>query len=130
MLAESGLLILLQENAYSTTGRAMCLYGDPAYPHRIHLQSPYRNAVITPQMLEFNRSMSSVRVSVEWIFGDIANYFKFMDFKKNLKIGLSSVGKFYLVPALFRNILTCMYHNQTSKYFGVEPPTLYEYFSN
>jgi hypothetical protein len=97
MLAESGLLNPLQENAYSTTGRAMCLYGDAAYPHRIFLQSPYRNAVITPQMLEFNRSMSSVRVSVEWIFGDIANYFKFMDFKKNLKIGLSSVGKFYLV---------------------------------
>jgi hypothetical protein len=73
--------------------------------------------------------MSSVRVSVEWLFGDIANYFKFMDFKKNLKIGLSSVGKFYLVSALLRNALTCLYHNQTSKFFGMEPPTLYEYVS-
>ena len=83
---------------------------------------------ITPQMQDFNKSMSSVRVSVEWLFGDIANYFRFMDFKKNLKIGLSSVGKFYIVSALFRNALTCMYHNQTSKFFGVEPPTLFEYF--
>lgn len=128
MLAESGLLNLLQENAYSQTGRSMCLYGDPAYPHRVHLQSPYRNAQITPQMQDFNKSMSSVRVSVEWLFGDIANYFRFMDFKKNLKIGLSSIGKFYLVSALFRNVLTCMYQNQTSKFFGVEPPTLHEYF--
>ena len=128
MLAESGLLNLLQENAYSQTGRSMCLYGDAAYPHRVHLQSPYRNAEITPQMQDFNKSMSSVSVSVEWLFGDIANYFRFMDFKKNLKIGLSSVGKFYIVSALFRNALTCMYHNQTSKFFGVEPPTLFEYF--
>ena len=128
MLAESKLINLLQENAFSQTGRSMCLYGDPAYPYRVHLQSPYRNAEITPQMQDFNKSMSSVRVSVEWLFGDIANYLRFMDFKKNLKIGLSSVGKFYLVSALFRNVLTCMYHNQTSKFFGVEPPTLYEYF--
>ena len=49
MLAESGLLNLLQENAYSQTGRSMCLYGDAAYPHRVRLQSPYRNAEITPQ---------------------------------------------------------------------------------
>ena len=30
--------------------------------------------------------MSEVRVSVEWIFGDIINYFKFLDYKKNLKV--------------------------------------------
>ena len=28
--------------------------------------------------------MSEVRVSVEWIFGDIINYFKFLDFKNLL----------------------------------------------
>ena len=129
MLAESQLLNHLQENAYSQTGEPLCLYGDPAYPHRLHLQAPYRNGQITPQMQAFNKSMSSVRVSVEWLFGDIANYFKFMDLKKNLKIGLSSVGKFYLVSALLTNALTCLYHNQTSKFFGMEPPTLYEYVS-
>ena len=35
--------------------------------------------------------MSQVRVSVEWLFEDIVNYFKFLDFKKNLKIGMSSI---------------------------------------
>ena len=88
MLADSGLLNDLQRFAYSTTGQPMCLYGDPAYPLRIHLQAPFRNAVLTPAMQAFNSSMSAVRESVEWLFGDIVNYFKFMDFHKNLKIGL------------------------------------------
>ena len=37
-------------------------------------------------MEEYNRSMSSDRISVEWIFRDISNYFKFVDLKKNLKM--------------------------------------------
>jgi hypothetical protein len=72
--------------------------------------------------------MSSVRVGVEWVFGDVTNYFKFWDFKKNLKIGLSAVGKMYSVCALLRNALTCLYGSTTSSYFQVEPPTLQEYF--
>ena len=80
MLAESGLLNQLEENAYSQTGEPMCLYGDPAYSHLLNLQAPFRNGQITPQMHKFNRSMSSIRVSVEWLFGDITNYFKFMGF--------------------------------------------------
>ena len=39
----------------------------------------------------FNKAMSKVRVSVEWIFGEIAEYFAFIDFKKNQKIGLQQV---------------------------------------
>jgi hypothetical protein len=73
--------------------------------------------------------MSEVRVSVEWLFGDISNYFKFIDYKKNLKIHLSAVGKQYLVSALMRNILTCFYGNMTSDYFDIAPPTVDEYLS-
>ena len=52
-------------------------------------------------MQAFNSSMSAMRESVEWLFGDIVNYFKFMDFHKNLKIGLSSVGKTYISVLYF-----------------------------
>ena len=107
----------------------MCLYGDPAYPHRVQLQQPFRNAVLTPQMQEYNARMSSVRESVEWLFGDIVNYFKFIDFKKNLKIGLSSIGKMYIVCAILRNALTCLYGNETSKFFKLDPPSLHDYFA-
>jgi hypothetical protein len=128
MLAESGLLQDLQLHAMSPNGQEMCMYGDPAYPLRVQLQGPFKNAVLTPQMQEFNTRMSSVRQSVEWLFGDVVNYFKFADFKKNLKIGLSSVGKMYVVCAILRNALTCLYGNETSMFFDLDPPSLDEYF--
>ena len=117
MLAESGLYNSLRTHAVSTTGQPMCIYGDPAYPLRIHLQAPFRQRVLTPQQQAYNGSMSAVRSSVEWLFSDIVNYFKFLDFKKNLKIGLSQVGKMYIVCAVLQNVLTCLYSNSTSQFF-------------
>ena len=73
--------------------------------------------------------MSEVRSSVEWLFGDVINYFKFLDFKKNLKIGLGSVGKMYVVCALLRNAFTCLYGNQISEFFELDPPSLQDYFA-
>jgi hypothetical protein len=119
MLAESGLMGQLELNAHSMNDQPMCLYGDPAYPLRVHLQAPYRNAQLTQQMRLFNTLMSSTRVSVEWLFGYIINYFKFVDFKNNLNIGLSSVGKMYLTCALLQNAHTCLYGNQTSTFFNL-----------
>ena len=115
--------------AFDLHGQPMCIYGDPAYPLRIHLQAPFRNRALTPQMQAYNSAMSEVRSSVEWLFGDIIGYFKFLDFKKNLKIGLSSVGKMYVVCALLRNALTCLYGNQTSEFFELDPPSLQDYFA-
>lgn len=66
---------------------------------------------------------------MEWLFGDIVNFFKFIDFKKNLKIGLSNIGKLYIVCAVFQNALTCLYGNRTSEFFDLQPPTLQEYFA-
>ena len=128
MLAMSDLPPQLEQHSFSPDGQALCIYGDPAYPLRVHLQSPFRRAPLTPEQQLFNESMSQVRVSVEWVFGDVVNYFKFIDFKKNLKIGLSSVGKMYSVCALLRNALTCLYGSTTSSYFNMQPPALNEYF--
>ena len=100
MFMASGFLDDLEQHAHSVTGQPMCVWG-PAFPLRVHLQAPLRNAVITHQMAEFNSSMSVVRISVERLFGDIINYFKFHDFKKNLKIGLSPIGKMYRLSVLF-----------------------------
>ena len=117
----------LQQYALDLQGQPLCIYGDPAYPIRVHLQAPFFNP-ITANQKAFNKSMSQVRVSVEWLFGDIINWFKFLDFKKNLKIGLSAVGKMYLTCALLTNARTCLYGNLTSEYFGCEPPSLENYF--
>ena len=129
MLASSGLLQDLQRFSNSpVTGLPMCVCGDPAYPLRAHLQGPYKGAVLTLHQQEFNKSMSSARVSVEWVFSDIINCFKFLDFKKNLKVGLSAVGKMYIVCALMQNAHTILYGSVTSEYFGINPPALNDYF--
>ena len=128
MLADSGLMRDLERYAFSPTGDPMALYGDPAYPLRVHLIVPYRAAGISPQMEEFNKCMSTVRVSVEWLFGDIINFFKFVDSKKTQKISLSAVGKMYIVCAILRNAMTCLYGNFTSEFFEFDPPTLQDYF--
>ncbi|KAJ8036265.1 hypothetical protein HOLleu_20186 [Holothuria leucospilota] len=72
--------------------------------------------------------MSSVRVTVEWLFGDIMNNFKFVDFKNNQKVGLSARGKMDLVSGLLINAHICQYGNLTSRFFGLELPTLAQYF--
>lgn len=130
MLADSGLLNDLEQHAFSPDGNPMCVYGDLAYPLRVHLQCPFRMVRPNQDMQDFNTSMSAVRVSAEWLYGDIsANSFKFVDFKKNLKVALSNIGKMYIVAALLRNAITCLYGNTTSVYFNLNPPSLQEYFS-
>ena len=124
MLRDSHMPDDLELHAYSPTGQVMCVYGDRAYPLRAHLQAPFRAGAraLTPAMELYNKNMSKVRTSVEWIYGHVTNSFKSLDYKNNLKIGLGTV-------AIIRNALTCMYGNQTSAFFAVEPPSIHEYFS-
>ena len=129
MLAESGLLGQLQQHSHAPNGRVLCIYGDPAYPLRIQLQAPFRGPGLNAQQVDFNKSMIRVRVSVEWVFGDIINYFKFMDFRKNLKVSLSAVGKMYMVCACLQNCSTCLYGNQVSSFFDCEPPNINTYLT-
>ena len=37
-------------------------------------------------MEAYNEATNSVRFFGDWLFGDILNYFKFLDFKKNFKL--------------------------------------------
>lgn len=96
-------------------------------PMKVHLQVLYQGAQLKDEQ-SFNTSMSTVRTAVEWVFGDITSYFAFLNFRKNLKIGLSPIGKMYAVCALLWNAVTCLYGSSTGSYFDVQPPTLQEYF--
>ena len=63
-------------------------------------------------MEEYNKAMSSMRITVEWLFGEIVKYFKFTDFKRQQcqqMISLSPVGNIYIVCAILQNALTCLY---------------------
>ena len=129
MVTDSQLLRDLGQYAFSPTGVPLCVYGDPAYPLRIHLQGPFKHGILTPNMELYNTNMSAVRSSVEWLFGDVINPFKFNDFKKNLKIFQNSVGKMYVVAVILRNAITCLYGNKTSEFVDLEPPALDTYFT-
>ena len=104
----------------------MCIYGDLAYPLRPQLQSPFNNPQLNPQQAVYNTSTSKARVGAEWVFGDITNFFKFIDFKKSLKLGLSPIGKMYILCAFLINIHNYMYGSVTSSYFNTDPPTVQE----
>ena len=49
------------------------------------------------------------------------NYFAFMDFKKNLKVELSAVGKMCIVCALLTNSHACLYKSMISTFFDLDP---------
>lgn len=128
MLALSGLMNQLNQFSFDQNGNVLCVYADPAYPLRRHLQAPFGGANLTAQEKAYNTSMSRVRVSVEWVFGDVLNQFKFNDLKKKMKVGLSPTGKFYRVSALLTNAHTSLYSNITENIFDLETPILEEYF--
>ena len=110
-------------------GTALCIYGELAYPLRPHIQCPFMQRNQNQQQLDFNQAMSKVRIEVEWVFNDISKFFAFLSYKKNLKIGLSPIGKIYLVCTLLTNARTCLYNSVSSTYFGMDPPSLQDYFS-
>ena len=71
-------------------------------------------------MQEYNQ-LNFVWIAVKWLFGDITNLFKFLYFKRNVKIGLSSVGKMYVFPALLCNTITCHIYDITKISLYVKP---------
>ena len=122
----SGLMLILENFSLGPQHERLCIYGNPAYPLRWYLQAPFRGAHLTQQQKAFNDSMAKVRLSVEWLFGNVINNFEFSDFKKNQKIGLSNIGKTYRVSALLTNAHTSLYRNNCTNYFDLDPPALEE----
>ena len=130
MLAVSQLYDDLQNFAFDPVGRAMCLYGDPANPLRVHLQAPFRVGILTRDMEMFNESMSAVRSSVEWLFGDIVNYVKFLDLKKKkFEDWTQSSWKNVHSTFYFKEWFNLSLFKHNSCFFGLDPPSLNDYFN-
>lgn len=125
-------VVLLRESGVGRKLRRHCpgYYGDPAYPLCTWLVRPVKKPVLSPRETAFNKAMSRVRVTVEWGFGDINTNWAFLDFKKNMKLFLSPVGKLYMVGSLLTNTLTCVRgDNKTSEFFDCAPPTMEQYLN-
>jgi len=126
LLRESG---ILQEVANFTDvdGRPLVIYGDKAYPLSDQLLTPYRGVGHNNDQRNFNLDMNSARISVEWNFAGVNNNFAFMNYSPNLKLYLQPIAVYYKVSVILSNCRTCLYGNQTSKYFELDPPTIQEY---
>ena len=128
MLAMSQIDPQLKQFSCDHNGRPMYIYDDPDYLHRPQLQGPFKDNNLRPLQKQCNKVLSEVRTSIEWVYGYIGNYFAFMDFKKNLKVELSTVGKMYIVCLLLANAHTCLYESMTSTFFDLDPPMIEDYF--
>jgi len=129
MFQESEFRATLEAHSFDENGHPLVIYGDPAYGQFLHMIAPYRSDRLTPEQQRFNFQMSSVRESVEWGFGKIAQYFAFVDFKKNQKLFLQAVGKSYLVAGILTNLHTCINDSITARFFEIDPPTVEEYLA-
>ena len=131
MYRESGLPQILEECAYDTQGNSLCLYGDPAYGHSQNLIAPFGGASLSREKEMFNRRMSRVRVSVEWTFGKVLQYFSYTDYTKNQRLLQRPLGQQYFVSMLLNNLHTCYFRTgSVVSHFKLEPPTAAEYLRN
>lgn len=127
LLRESGIIHILDADLTDYSGNKYVLYGDQGYPLLASLIVPYAAPQPNTPQQRFNCGMSKAREAIEWAFKDIIQSFSFLDYHKNLKIFLSPVGVYYVVGALLTNCRTAFRGNQTSKYFGLHPPSLHGY---
>ena len=78
----------------------------------------------SPQQL-LNKSMSIVRITIEWIFKEIKLYHSTVD--RKLRLGESSVGMLYKAAMLVTNIRNAIFPNQVAQFFQCKPLSLEEY---
>jgi nuclease HARBI1 len=83
------------------------LYGDQGYPVRGWLITPFANVRRTPEQLRYNRDLSRTRIAVEWSFGWIAGYWKFISLVDNMKVFKSPIGAMFVIAAFFTKGISC-----------------------
>ena len=77
----------------------------------------------------FNRLLSSVRITVEWGFGELVDQWKFLDFRQVMKIFKCPAAQYYVNAAFLSNLCNCLLGSRTQQYsyFGATQLTIDEY---
>lgn len=132
ILEESGLLQTLQNDPAFTDddGLPYYLYGDPGYPCRSHIISPFKGVHLSLRESAYNTRFSKVRMSVAHAFGLVTQLWQGLNFFVMQRALLSPVGVQYRVAVLLTNLYACVRgRNLISMYFSSNHlvPTLREY---
>lgn len=118
------------QDSLSIEGRQFYIFGDKAYHLRPWLLRPFTAANLSPQQLDFNGIMSSLRESVEHNYKDLKQNFVSQDFPRNLKARQAPISLMYKASAILWNLRVCAYKSgQVADRFGIDPPTFDLYLS-
>jgi len=118
LMREFGLLESLQHESISD----FCIYGDPAYPLHPNLMVGFAGSRLSRAELQFNKKMNRLRVTVEWGFGLLITLWSYFDLKRQMKVPLTPIASFYRIAVLLTNIHSCMYGNETCRFFQTDMP--------
>ena len=74
--------------------------------------------------------MKTIRIAVEWPFGDLMRKFPFLAQKSKQRQLLCPVAAHCRAGVLLYNCIATMYPSQVAQYFSCPPPQLETYLAN
>ena len=128
MVNKSEVLDWVLQHDRSRDGHVYVTYADAGYAVAPGLMRPFPDSAVNISHKAFNDVLTSVRVCVEWEFGDIVVNWAAVNYVPGQKIlSVSRPGQQYIVAALLSNCRNCLRGNLTSTYFQCKPPKLEDY---
>lgn len=128
VLTQSAIVPLLNALPLSGNGDQFVIFGDSGYPLINSIIRPYTEpAEGSPEHI-FNTEMAKQRVTVEWSFHSVNQYFSVTHFLPRQRLGITPIGNEYQLSIFFTNCLTCCKGgNAIGDHFDLTPPTLQAY---
>jgi DDE superfamily endonuclease len=126
---ESGIYKVLQTSLL-VSGRQYYLDGDVPYTLRPYLQVGFKCSVRSPEEVAFNEAMSKVRVTVEWAFRDVKQYFTHPDVPRKLRLRVTPAGLWYVCSVMLWNFRVCLYRSQAAQYFDCDALDIADYLEH
>jgi len=106
------------------------IFGDPAYPRSPVLFKPFvAGAYISAAQRVYNYFGSRGRVTVEWFFGNVQQYWATVCKWKTMRLHAVPVPRYMRAAVFLSNCINCHYPNQMESYFDCKPPSLRTYFA-
>jgi hypothetical protein len=112
------------------SNRQFHLYGDPAYILRPYWQVGFKGSSTTPEEIAFNASMSKVRVTAEWAFRDVEQYFTQVDVPRKPRLRVTPAGLWYVCAVMLWNFRVCLYGSQATQCFECDTIEISEYLAH
>jgi hypothetical protein len=107
------------------------LYADKLYNNSALITAAFsrRHGPLQDWMRVENSIMSTILIAIEWTFGTIISFFKFVDFAKGQKLMKSPLPKHYTIAVFLANCHCCLYGDRHCEAFNCDPPPIDEYLA-